>query len=94
MSVSVRIRCEKRGNWWHEMKMHVCLTCVLIVKLMQKKIMLVNRLKWGLILISVRGVTNTRIKTSDSYMGQTNRNEHGEAELKLVLTWFLKKLIS
>ena len=45
------IRCDKRGNCPHEMKMHVQLVCSLLI---QKEIMQVIKLKWGLIIISVR----------------------------------------
>ena len=44
----------------------------------RKKIMQVNKLEWDLILVIVRGVTNTRIKTSDSY----NRDRQSEMNME------------
>jgi hypothetical protein len=40
--------------------------------------MQVNKLKWDLILISVRGVTSAQIKTSDSY----NRDRQREMNIE------------
>ena len=44
----------------------------------RKKIMQVNKLKWDLILISVRGVTNAQVMTSDSY----NRDRQSEMNME------------
>jgi hypothetical protein len=63
----------KTGRMKRKCMFNLCAHCKY-----RKKFMQVNKLKWDLILISVRGVTSAQIKTSDSYNKDRQREMNME----------------